>query len=1271
MKLGRLLFLYVLIIFSPFATAQIHSHHFKIVWQDIQKIRLSEDVSINRMHFTDAQWEGDINSAPLFNRKIKLDNNTNNIVVSLSNDTYQDLTKAEMLTLENLVTLGNSVNLSYELSKARGQAYVVVTILPFRLDARSGKYQKLVTFDLEIDGSIEGTKSSNELTSYADHSVLAGGNWFKARVDQTGIYKLTYADLNGMGMGMQALKSDNIRLYGNSGGMLPEPNNTFRYDDLQENAIAMFDGGDGQFNEGDYFLFYGQSPDMWGYDDDDTLFLHHKNVYSDHTYYFITPDLGSGKRIQTTYSTGDPENYIANKFLDYSFHEIDDYNLIKSGREWYGEIFDLQTTYAFPFSFPNLLAGANHHINVKLAAKSQASSSFFTSVNGVPLITTSISAVPIGSEGDYARTKTGSESFTASGSELNVEVKYNKSTTSSIGWLDYVAMNAWRSLSFTGNQMAFRDPASIAEGRISKYQIGNASTGVTIWEVTDPLNVAQVNTGNSGSSLVFKLETNYLREFVAFNGAEYYTVEFVEQIENQDLHSVNNVDYIIISHPDFLSQASRLGDFHKSNSGLRVHITIPQKVYNEFSSGSQDVTAFRDFMKMLYDRADDNNKPKYLLLFGDASYDFKNRIADNSNFVPTFESVESLHQINSYATDDYFGFLDDGEGGGSNELLDIGIGRFVVRTIEEAENAVDKSVHYATSPTVLGDWRNIITFVADDENSNSHMTQAEELANFVDTTYRWYNIDKIYLDAYNQVSTPGGQRYPEVNAAINTRMEKGTLIMNYTGHGGEVGWAHERVLELSDINSWTNWDKLSVFVTATCEFTRYDDPGRISAGEYVFLNPDGGGISLFTTARATFGGSNLSLNRGFYKHAFETVHGEHHAMGDLIRLAKYESTSQTNDKKFILIGDPALKMAYAKYKIETTAINNQVVASIPDTMKALSNVSISGKIVDQEDRLLSNYNGILYSSVFDKESELTTFGHDEGSSPKTFKLRKNVIYKGKAQVTAGNFTFSFVVPKDIAYQFGTGKLSFYAEDGEWDATGYYENVVVGGFDQTSTADNEGPVIDLFMNDNAFKSGGITNKDPVLYAEIYDFSGINTVGNGIGHDIVAVLNEDTENSFILNDYYEADLGSYQNGTIEFPFFDLLPGDYTVRLKVWDVYNNSSEASMTFSVVDQEELMMHNLINYPNPFTNETYFKFNHNRSNADFRIRIEIFDLTGRPVASLSDHYVGSGFYINPVAWDGTNNQGSFLKGGIYVYRVIITEEDGRQTSAVEKLMLNR
>ncbi|NTV82937.1 MAG: type IX secretion system sortase PorU, partial [Bacteroidales bacterium] len=627
---------------------------------------------------------------------------------------------------------------------------------------------------------------------------------------------------------------------------------------------------------------------------------------------------------------------------------------------------------------------------------------------------------------------------------------------------------------------------------------------------------------------------------------------------------------------------------------------------------------------------------------------------------------ESLIIVYSIASDDYYGFLD----GPGDNLLDIGIGRFPVQTVEQATIAVDKIIHYATnSEIVMKDWRNVLCFVADDEDGNLHLRQAEEMADYVDTNYGVYNIDKIYVDAFPQASTPGGQRSPEVNLAINNRIDKGCLIMNYTGHGGEVGWGHERFLENSDINSWTNYDHMPIFITATCEFSRYDDPERTSAGEYAYLNPQGGAIAMFTTARATFGGSNFNLNTALFDYMFEENNGEYYRFGDLIRLAKNNGGVDGNDKKFILLGDPALHLAYPKSDIITTRINDEDVSMQPDTLQALKKITIEGEVINSTWNGNIPFNGTVYPIVFDKPSQITTLGSDPTSYQNMFEIQNNILYKGKAQVTDGKFSFTFIVPKDIAYQYGFGKISYYAANDELDAHGFYDNIMVGGLDQSVEPDNAGPRIELFMNNPYFVFGGITDENPDMLAYVSDASGINTVGTGIGHDIVATLDGNTEKPIILNEFYESDLDSYTSGTIRYPIYGLEEGLHTLSLKVWDVFNNSTEASIEFTVVSSERFMISELGNYPNPFNDKTSFIFSHNQAEGELDVKLNIYNLNGQIVKTFETSIIPTGYRSQPIDWDGSADSGVPLAKGMYIYRVIVRNEQGQTDDLAGKLIL--
>ena len=570
----------------------------------------------------------------------------------------------------------------------------------------------------------------------------------------------------------------------------------------------------------------------------------------------------------------------------------------------------------------------------------------------------------------------------------------------------------------------------------------------------------------------------------------------------------------------------------------------------------------------------------------------------------------------------------------------------------------------------MADWRNQICFVADDGDGNLHSNQADNMARRLDTTVNFLNIDKIYLDAYNQVTTTGGERCPEVNEAISQRVEKGALIVNYTGHGGEVGWSLERILDVPTIQNWTNACNMPVFITATCEFSRFDDPARVSAGEYVILNKMGGGIALLTTTRLAYASYNEALNNSFYDAAFDRSSGRYPTLGELTAFAKTDNGSVSYLRNFMLIGDPALTMSIPQNTIVTTEINGQTVGVFDDTISALSYVTIKGYIADQTGVMLSNYNGTLYPTVYDKAFEMKTLANNPAENyVASFMLQKNVIYKGKASIINGEFSFSFMVPKDIQYTFGKGRISYYAENGTNDATGWYEEFIIGGSADTTLNDNTGPEIRLFINNDQFISGGTTNEDPVLLAFLSDENGINTVGTGIGHDLTVTLDANTSESVVLNDYYEAETDSYTNGTVRYPFKTLSEGTHTMTLKAWDILNNSSEASIDFVVTSSAILAISHVLNYPNPFTTYTEFWFEHNQPCCGLEVQIQIFTITGKLAKTINQSVNTSGFRADPIQWDGTDDYGDPLARGVYIYRVRIKNSDGQYAEKSEKLVI--
>ncbi len=1249
-----------------------------ISWNPLQVINSPGSPATAILSFRGSVLRQDFGMLPLFLKSFPITTEGDSIgKMTIENQVFEHFSASELLQVHSLDKISGDISLFYQLTTYKKTPSLEVSLLPLRRNPATGEVERMVSFSLAIDlVKTRGGNHPKSLAAYASNSVLATGAWYKFAVGGDGIYRITYDDLKAAGVDVGSIDPRNLRVYGNGGGMLPEANAAKRIDDMMENTIFVFGEEDGHFDPGDYILFFGQSPDRWTFNKTDLLFHHQKNVYSDRMYYFVNTDMGRGKRIASEQSTTEPASYSVNRFSDYAFYEKDDINLIKSGRQfWDRQYFDITLTRNYSFSFPNIDNINPVTITADVAARSTVGNSAFTVwAQGTAMMSIDIPATSGNFESDYAVERIGSASFLSANPVIDVKLNYSKSASSSVGYLNYLEINASRQMIMSGSQMQFRSPAGASQGIVSEFTLNGNGQDLQVWDVTNGGNILKILATKSGNNYVFRLHTDTLREFLSFDGSSFYSPEFVGRIENQDLHGTEVADYLIITNQAFMAQAERLANFHRQNSSLSVFITTPEKIYNEFSSGAQDVTAIRDFVRMMYTKAQPGREPRYLLLFGDASYDYKNRVQNNTNFVPAYESSTSLSPVYSFVSDDYYGIMAASEGQGANGNLVVGVGRFPVDNIEQATASVDKVIHYCSNnDTVKNDWRNVVTFVSDDQNEggNLFIDSSESLAKNIEMTYKNYNIDKIYSDAYTMISTPGGGRYPEVNEAINKRVGKGSLLVNYIGHGGEVGWAHERILEVADIKNWRNFNNMPVFVTATCEFSRFDDPERVSAGEWVFLNAQGGGIALFTTTRLTYAGTNQSLLVNFYDDVFKKTSGSYMKMGDLLVAAKTDMGSSANIHAFVLLGDPAMQMAYPNQHVVTTTINANSAAAAPDTLKALAEVTITGEVQDASGQKDAGFSGTVFPTVFDKSSEIWTKANQGPGDPVQFFLRKNAVYKGKVKVVNGSFTFSFIVPKDIAYKYGIGKISYYARSSETDANGYDEAIQVGGYNNQAPVDDQGPEIALYLNNRKFLPGGITNQSPVLLADVSDTSGVNTVGNGIGHDITAVLDGRTTTPMILNDYYVSDLNTFKSGVINYPLSALSDGPHQITMKVWDVYNNSTDASIDFIVVSSAEFAFEHLLNYPNPMRDQTTFSWETNQVNQPQEIEIRIFTITGNLVKTLRQTIYSQGYRAASISWDGTQDDGRKICSGLYVYQLQLMIPDGTVKQQTSKLVVIR
>ena len=1192
------------------------------------------------------------------------------------------LTEAEMKVARNYA-FSSDFEVTAKPLRSRDKALLSVRIVPFR--QKGDQYEKLISATLSMtltpDVSIMKSKPT-----YATRSAMASGEWYKIGLAETGIYKLTASDLTELGINVSQLDPRQIRIYHNGGGVLPELNATARPDDLVEVPIYVAGESDGRFDNNDYILFYGRGPVCWKLDTERMAYTHIQNAYDDYAYAFVVVGLGQGKRISYADQPTGSANEIVNQFLDYQVHEKDLYNVFRVGRTYYGDKMEYTSTQSFDFTFPNVITSLPCTVKTALAGRNFQAASFAVLVNNVQQALYPIQTTSSSTEMPYGYDVGGWVNCHPNGETVRVTLKHNShgSTVTSEGFVDYILVNAWRSLKMTGDQMRFRNPEAYVLNKTYEYRLTGATQQTQVWDVRKHMQHSIVKGQLSGSTLSFKMVGNRDNEFVACNGNSYHSATAFGKVDNQNLHGVRDVDFVILTYPDFMEQAERLKAIHnRIDPDLNVYVTTPEKIYNEFSCGAKDVSAIRDFCRMLYLDSTPGRTIKYLLLLGDCSYDYKNRdgVVD---FVPSYESVASLAMKYTYVTDDYFGFMDELEGNIDGSLADIGVGRFPVQTVEQAAQMVDKIERYIVKDeTTMQPWRNTITFFTDDESG--FVNSAETLvAKLKDVGGEAAVVDKIYLDAYQQISAPGGEIAPDVNAAINSRMEKGTLVLHYVGHGGEVQLSEEKILQRKDVDSWRNGPMYPLMITGTCEFSRFDDHLRTSLGEYSFLNQYGGMIAMFTTSRVTYGHHNLAFGEGVYDNLFRYYGGEHYRLGDVYRMAK--TSGGLEEKRYVFFGDPALRLAYPKWKVETLsingkypgydldslAINDSTWMTYPvyhDTISALQPIEIEGVVKDLDGNVATGFNGVVSVIVYDKEAELSTYGTACGVID--FKLRNSMIFNGKAEAVNGRFKINFIVPRDISYRFGQGLINYYATDYDIDANGSCDAFIIGGFYDEATEDLEGPEVKLFIDDTLFVNGGLTGQNPLLLAFIEDESGIHTTGAGIGHDIMATLTGPSKNAYCLNDYFVAELDHPGKGTITYKLQNLADGDYTLTLKVWDIYNNSGTATVSFTVVNNSGMVIENAFNAPNPVTDETHFVFDHNQVGNNVKVDIYIYDIMGRWVTTLSETVSGTSARISPIRWNGRGANGADLRNGIYVYRIVATNDNGETATLVSKLVLSK
>lgn len=1200
----------------------------------------------------------------------------------ITNIVYENLNQIGDLAVGKIPT---SILAKAKSINARNDKFASIVFSPI-IKTKSG-FQRVKSFDYALKEDNTTEFSSNRGFEELSNSVLANGDWYRFYVEKSGVYKLSKSFLQQLGINLNNVNPRSIKIYGNGGRMVPLSNAIDYPADIEENAIQVVGEEDGIFDNNDYVLFYAEGVDNWSAENST-----HLNLYDTKSYYYLNVQGAFGKRIAAMpeiTSSGTPISICDT----YNFHERDLINIVRLGRRWFGEDFSFNNEQTFDFSVPNINTTLPVQISVVGAAGSFNSSLMNVKVNDIDAGVLNFSA--IGSASDIGFSETTQNFSVPSNVNLEVKLVYNNNgVPSAKAYLDYIVLKAKCNLIGVNKQYRFQNDAAASLLGFGEYQFSNANSIEQVWDITDIYNVSKVE-NLTQVNFSFKAPLGEVRKYIVVDRQDYFLPkkDANARVTNQNLKGTifkntqgqfQDVDYLIIT-PQFLNNAAeKLANFHRNNSGMNVKVVLLENIYTEFCSGKQDIGAIRNFVKYVYNNSSTSaKKVKYLNLFGDASFDFKNRIPNNTNVVPIFQAMESRSAgPASFCSDDFFGLMDPNEGvSAMGSGLDIAVGRMIVSTVKEADEMVNKVIEYYDLKS-YGSWRNNLLFIADDPSSekpgdNQLQYFQNKLGDEIGNQKPFLNVNKILLDSYVQEVAGGGARYPKARTDIFDAFEKGALVFNYLGHGGEDGLADERIWEKVDGENLRNQYKYPLFITITCDFSRFDNPYKKTGGEITYLNAKGGAISMITTVRAIGQGEAQVFNPVLAKYLFAYDGSPYVSVAEALRLAK----NQMNTNVVVYIGDPALFLAIPKPKVILTRVNDMPITGSFDDFKSLGVMKVAGQVVDENNTILNDYNGALAVTIFDKNILRNTLRNDftdavindalATAPTMPFVSLGETIFRGNANVTNGNFEFNFVVPRDIRVPLGNGRMSFYAKKNNQllDQTGINTEIKVGGINENAAADATPPTVKLFMNDESFISGGITNESPIFLALLEDENGMNTA-SGIGHDMIAILDGDETNPFLVTDYYETELDNYKKGRLKFPFRNLEKGLHTLTFKAWDVYNNPISAEIQFVVVGDETLTLTNVLNYPNPFVSYTQFWFTHNRPFEPLEVQVQVMTVTGKVVWTKNQLINTDGFLSREIVWDGRDDFGDKIGKGVYIYKLTVKSTlTNKKTEKFEKLVI--
>lgn len=1065
------------------------------------------------------------------------------------------------------------------------------------------------------------------------HSILSAGRWWKLGVSEEGMYRITTSDIPALA----GASIDSLAVYGMGGEMLPTENSLLPTGDPIQLAIEVTDiNGNGLFDSGDEILFYGQSADRWVYNATEMRWIFAHHAYSVENFYFITSSCPSPKRISMAVAPS--ADTIVTSHTVVAHIDNDMVNIFESGQLWMGE----KLTVTVPRrTFDLRLPGSgieDVRLRYALASKDASTATFTLSTNGYSQQTHLSTGIAYRTA---IATLDAAQSYTFT-------LTYVPADNSGSGYLDFIELNALSQLVFTDGQLTIRD--GLHRNLNTRYNMAT-SQNVRVWEVTTTGEEREMSVSNGAwtdSAASAKL-------FIAFDGYTWLSPTSLEPLEHQNLHGSPQADLVIVTHPAYVEQAKRLAGLHEVIDGLSSLTVTDREVFNEFSSGKQDPMAIRAFLRWLK-ASYPSNPPRYLILFGKGNYDNRDILGNGLTTVVTFESYESfLDDFNSYASDDILGFLSDNGHGDASETLEVSVGRLPAKSVTEASHIVDKIEGYMMRRDLIdetnrGDWRNYVALLADDADPGKpgdslFAHSSEVIATSIKQSLPQFNIDRLFADAYHQESGAIGSYYPDLNNALRQRMNYGCLLINYIGHGSTAYIGTERFIELSDIDAYSNTDRLPLLVTSTCSYGHYDKPDELCGAEACLLAP-AAMIGVISAARPI---THIErFNQDVVLFALDPTN----TIGDALRKAKNHS-SLLQDMCIGLIGDPALRLSLPENRIKVTHINTTPVDDTTDVQaEVLTKVTVQGEIQAPDGQRLNDFDGTIYPVVFDREMRSSTLANDNPGTEVSFWQQKNILYKGSHKVNDGQFEYSFIVPKDVSYHYGYAKLSHYAKSNSDHATGSFTHLKLGGLSDSTYANASVPEIQIYLGDSNFRPEGITGPNPTLIAELFDSTGIN-IGTGLGHDITAVLDDNPNSLIVLNDLYQQDIIDSRRGSVSYSLQGISPGRHTITVKAWNIFGLSNSATVPFKVYGSSSLTFSKLDCFPNPTTTQASFSLRVNTPTAITTAEFQIYNSRGQMILSFTPDISVDGFIIGPVVWDVTQ-----IPPGIYIARMVITDSDG-------------